>query len=142
MTSESKYCKNCGAITKDLFCAHCGQRTSVNKVTLGETFNDLTDNMFSLAAPLPLTLRRLVLNPGALFREYLSGKRKKYYSPISFFILSTLVYLFIRWAIDFDDYLEISAGTFEEQIDLELFSPARDYMFQSQSPAMYTPRPT
>lgn len=131
MTSESKYCKNCGAITKDSFCAHCGQRTSVYKVTLRETFNDLTDNFFSLSAPLPLTLRRLVLNPGALFREYLSGKRKKFYRPISFFILSTLVYLFIRWVIDFEDYVEISVGTIENQIDLELFSPARDYMFQN-----------
>lgn len=128
---EPTYCKNCGAIVKDSFCAQCGQRSSVYKVTLKETFNDLTDNFFSLSAPLPYTIRMLVLSPGLLFREYLSGKRKKYYRPISFFILSTLVYLFVRWVIDFDDYVEIPVGVHKEKIDLELFSHARDYMFQN-----------
>lgn len=125
------YCKNCGTITEDLYCAHCGQRSSVSKVTFSETFHDLTDNLFSLSAPLPVTFRELVLNPGAMLRDYLSGKRKKYYRPISFFILSTLVYLFIRWVIGFDDYIEILVGGKEQKIDLELFFHARDYMFQN-----------
>jgi len=125
------YCKNCGAKAKDSFCAQCGQRSSVYKVTFKDTFNDLTDNLFSHSAPLPITFRKLVLNPGALFREYLSGKRKKYYRPISFFILSTLIYLFIRWVIDFDDYVEIQVGGNKGKIDLELFSHAREYMFQN-----------
>jgi len=128
---EPTYCKNCGAITKDSFCAHCGQRTTVHKVTFRETFDDLTDNLFSFSAPLPLTLKMLILHPGTLFRQYLGGKRKKYYRPISFFILATLIYLFIRWVIDFDDYLEISVRAKKNQIDLEPFSRARDYMFQN-----------
>ncbi len=125
------YCKNCGAIVKESFCGQCGQRSSVYKVTFKETFNDLTDNLFSHSAPLPFTIRRLVVNPGLLFREYLGGKRKKYYKPISYFILSTLVYLFVRWVIDFDDYVEIQVGGNKEKIDLELFSHAREYLFQN-----------
>jgi len=131
LTSELKYCRNCGAPVTNKYCQNCGQRASVYKVTFIETFNDLTENMLRLDAPFPLTLKMLVLNPGLLFREYLGGKRKKYYRPISFFILATLIYLFVRWVIDFEDYLEISIGTMENRIDLELFSQARDYMFQN-----------
>ena len=131
MISESKHCRNCGITVEGRYCANCGQRASVYKVTFRETFNDLTENMFAPDAPLPLTLKLLVINPGMLFREYLKGKRKKYYRPISFFILATLVYLFARWVIDFDDYLEINIGTKEDQIDLEIFAQARDYMFQN-----------
>lgn len=129
--SEPKYCKNCGAITKDSFCSNCGQRASVYKVTFRDTFNDLTENMLTLDAPLPLTLKMLVLNPGKLFREYLGGKRKKYYRPISFFILSTLIYLFVRWVIDFEDYVEIIMGANEGRLDMELFASAKDYMYQN-----------
>ncbi|MBT8299494.1 MAG: DUF3667 domain-containing protein [Maribacter sp.] len=125
------YCKNCGEITEDLFCAHCGQRSSVSKVTFSETFHDLTENLFANSAPLPLTFRQLAKNPGLLLREYLNGKRKKYYRPISFFILSTLVYLFIRWVIDFDDYVELPLGGEKVKIDSELIAHAREYMFQN-----------
>jgi len=128
---EPIYCKNCGAKNEDSYCAQCGQRAAVHKVRFRETFNDLTDNLFSNSAPLPLTVRELVLNPGLLFREYLNGKRKKYYKPISFFILSTLVYLFVRWVIDFEDYVEIPIGANTKKINLELFSNARDYFFQN-----------
>lgn len=128
---QSKYCKNCGSKAELSYCPNCGQRTSVYKVTFRETFNELTDNLISFGAPLPVTLRMLVLNPGVLFREYLGGKRKKYYRPISFFILSTLFYLFIRWAIDYEDYFEISVGSNDGRIDWEQFYRARDYMFQN-----------
>lgn len=129
--SGSTYCKNCGAVTKDLFCAHCGQRTSVDKITFRETLNDLTNNLLSLRSPLFLTFKTLISNPGIMLREYLDGKRKKYYKPIPFFILCTLLYLFVRWIIDFDEYSEIPIGRNGNQMDLELFSRARDYMFQN-----------
>lgn len=131
MTSESKYCKNCGITVTNKYCENCGQRTSVYKVTFRETFNDITENLFALSAPIPLTLKMLALNPGMLFREYLGGKRKKYYRPISFFVLSTLVYLFVRWVIDFEDYVEITIGANKDPVDLELFSSAKDYMYQN-----------
>ncbi|PRX57553.1 DUF3667 domain-containing protein [Flagellimonas meridianipacifica] len=124
-------CKNCGERAEGSFCKVCGQRTSIGRVTFKETFHDFTNILFSIGAPLPVTLGKLISNPGFLFREYLAGKRKKYYKPISFFVLFTLTYLFIKWVIQFEDYMEVAVVSNLPRIDLELFSRAREYMFEN-----------
>ncbi|MDX1315553.1 MAG: DUF3667 domain-containing protein [Eudoraea sp.] len=97
-------CKNCGSVSSGKFCSQCGQRLSVDKVTFSETFQDLIDAMFSINAPLLTTMKGLIKNPGLLLRNYLSGQRKKYYKPVAFFILTTVVYLLIRALIGFDPF--------------------------------------
>ena len=48
------------------------------------------------------TIRMLIVNPGKVFRDFFSGKRKPYYKPIPFFILLTAIYLILRTLMDFD----------------------------------------
>ena len=132
MKGETNFCKNCGQLTTTKYCANCGQRSSVHKVTLQETFEDLADNLFSVSAPLVITIKDLFTNPGNLLREYLGGKRKKYYKPIPFFILTTVFYLFMRWAINFDMYgTVISTDTVIEQMGQENIVRAQGFMFQN-----------
>ena len=132
MDSETNYCKNCDQPTNSAYCANCGQRSSVHKVTMRETFEDLADNLFSLSAPIVITIKSLIRDPGKLLREYLEGKRKKYYKPISFFILTTAVYLFLRWSIAFDirDNLNLDETTVK-QADLDMVKQASYFMFQN-----------
>ncbi|WP_297763091.1 DUF3667 domain-containing protein [uncultured Muriicola sp.] len=92
----SNSCKNCGTRSKLHYCPACGQRISVYKVTFKETFEDLADALFTVNAPLIITLKLLIINPGKLFTSYLEGQRRKYYKPVAFFLLTTLVYLLIR----------------------------------------------
>ena len=132
MGKETITCKNCGQLTATKFCPNCGQRSSVHRVTVRETAEDLADNLFSVSAPLVITVKNLFANPGKLLREYLGGQRKKYYKPISFFILTTAVYLFLRWIIDFDirAHIDLDEATME-QVDEDLLSQARFFMFQN-----------
>ena len=132
MADDAKICKNCGAIVTSDFCPDCGQRTSIGGVTFKETFQDLIDQLFSLSAPLPITLKMLVVNPGRLFREYLSGQRKKYYKPISFFVLSTLLYIFVPWLLNFSPIAQkIGDPTSSPVIDEVLLEQARDFMIRN-----------
>lgn len=102
MKSPSKHCNNCNSVIKGNYCNNCGQRASVNKVTFTETFHDFVESVFSINAPFINTLKLLFVNPGKLFREYLSGKRKAYYKPVSFFILATIVYVLILAMLNFN----------------------------------------
>jgi len=104
MHSQDAYCKNCNALVKGNFCSHCGQRTIIHKITFSETFHDLVSSLFLEEGPLWQTLKLLVNNPGKLFREYLDGKRKTYYKPITFFVLMTAIYLVIRGVINYDPF--------------------------------------
>lgn len=51
-----------------------------------------------------VTVKGLFLNPGKLLRNYLAGQRKKYYKPVAFFILTTVLYILIRSLIGFDPF--------------------------------------
>lgn len=127
MTSESKYCRNCGTPVTNKYCENCGQRTSVYKVSFKETIHDFIDAAFSLNAPLFITLKQLSVNPGIVLREYLEGKRKKYYKPVAFFLLTTVAYLVIRSAIGFDPFKDTVVEV-ESTKNNQLLTKARDFM--------------
>lgn len=119
-------CKNCNQQVLENFCSFCGQSTSVDTITFKETFNDFLESVFSVNAPLVLTFRLLILNPGKLFREYLSGKRKTYYKPVSFFILSTFLYLVLRSVINYNPVSLEGVN-----VDGELLVEASKYMVKN-----------
>ncbi|MBT8393798.1 MAG: DUF3667 domain-containing protein, partial [Bacteroidia bacterium] len=120
-------CKNCGSKTLGDYCYNCGQRTSINKVTFQETFQDLVDAIFALNGPLLTTLKMLVVSPGRIFTEYLSGKRKKYYRPVTFFILMTVIYLLIRWLINYDPDSSTLLKV-EDPYDSQILTKTRNFM--------------
>ncbi len=102
LTNNDNSCLNCGTTLKGNFCAECGQPSSTGKISFKETIRNFMGIAFALEGPLWLTLRLLIVNPGKLFREYIAGKRKKYYKPVALFILVTAVYLILRAWIHFD----------------------------------------
>ncbi len=86
--------------------------------------------MFSVNGPLLKTLRLLFLNPGKLFREYLSGKRKTYYKPVAFFIIITVIHILIRNLIEFDALENVKVQK-REGFDTTLTVAAGKFMFQN-----------
>ncbi len=95
-------CLNCGSIINGDFCEKCGQRTSLGRITFKETFQNFLSSTFALEGPLLFTVRKLIINPGSVFREYTSGKRKTYYQPVAFFVVTTAFYIVLRAIIGFD----------------------------------------
>ncbi len=49
-----------------------------------------------------VTLKYLCINPRKVFREFIEGKRKRYYKPVSFFILMTVLYVVISSILNSD----------------------------------------
>ncbi|NNE01688.1 MAG: DUF3667 domain-containing protein [Eudoraea sp.] len=121
-------CNNCGAVSNGYFCPECGQRLSVNRVNFKETIQDFADVVFSVNGPLLTTLKGLIKQPGLVIREYLQGKRKKYYKPVAFFLLTTVVYLIIRQLIGFDPFRNSMIQVEEGSLDGTTLTDARNYM--------------
>ncbi|WP_298418709.1 DUF3667 domain-containing protein [uncultured Kordia sp.] len=91
--TSSHICKNCNTPLNGNYCIVCGQKSTVSKITIKETLQDILDMFFSVNAPLMVTLKYLCINPGKVFREFIQGKRKTYYKPVPFFILMTVLYV-------------------------------------------------
>lgn len=124
---NQKLCKNCNSDLTGFFCQNCGQRTSVGRVTFSETIQDIINNMFSLDAPLWATLKTLIINPGKLFRDFLSGKRKTYYKPVSFFILTTIIFVLVKALLNYDPMQDIAKGE-NDSVDMNLLNNAGVFM--------------
>lgn len=128
---NAKYCKNCGAEVTGNYCSHCGQRTTVHEVYFKEIFQDVLNTFFSTEAPFFRTLSMLFLNPGKLFREYLAGKRKQYYKPIAFFLLTTLVFIVTSNLIDYNPFARMAViQTDNNDVD-KLINVSFDYMVKN-----------
>ncbi|PWK19011.1 DUF3667 domain-containing protein [Xanthomarina spongicola] len=130
-------CKNCNSEISGSYCSSCGQRTTIHKVTFKETFQDFMDVVFSINSPLFLTLKLLVINPGKLFNEYLNGKRKTYYRPVPFFILTTIVFVLIRVLLDYDP-MENMVVVGNESMDQSLINNAGIFMAKNINNIIFT----
>jgi NADH:ubiquinone oxidoreductase subunit 6 (subunit J) len=91
-------CINCGQEVADKFCAHCGQRTGVKRITLKEGWIDFWSRAYGFDGMFPRTLRDLTLRPGKAALEYIQGNRAKYYGPVGyFFLMITLLLLLLSF---------------------------------------------
>jgi len=87
-------CINCQAETAGKFCANCGQRTSVKRITFREGWNDFWARIYGFDGMFPNTLRDLTIRPGKASLLFINGNRTKYYGPVGyFFLMITLLYL-------------------------------------------------
>ncbi len=126
-----KTCKNCGTASEGWFCPQCGQRLSVHKVTFRETFEDLYGALLSINAPLILTVLDLILRPGTMLRNFLEGKRRRYYRPVAFFLLTTFFYIVVRSLIGFDPFRDTSVVVEGGKVDETLLTEARNFMLRN-----------
>lgn len=96
-------CANCGLSRVGEYCQGCGQRRLVEADRrlghlLGQFFAAATD----LDGRFWRSLRALMFQPGLLSREYLSGRRARWMSPVAIFLLANLVYFFAPGISDFE----------------------------------------
>jgi hypothetical protein len=77
----------------DRFCPTCGQKTDTHRLNMGHIWHDLIHAFTHADKGFLFTLRELIIRPGIVAREYVSGKRKKYFNPFSFLFIVMGVYL-------------------------------------------------
>jgi hypothetical protein len=82
-------CLNCGTIltADDKFCPTCGQKTDIHRITLKHIFHEFFHSFTHADKGFLGMIADLAVKPGIVAREYVAGKRKKYFNPFTFFIL-------------------------------------------------------
>lgn len=77
------------------------------------------------------TTQFMVINPGKVFREFLGGKRKRYYKPVAFFILLTALYIILRSLLGYNP-IDASMRNMDdnEGVNVTLLWKAGSFMFR------------
>lgn len=79
------HCLNCATAlaAKARFCDQCGQRADTARLTFGDVLRDLMHSFVNIErSPLGFAWALLV-RPGVVAREFVEGKRRRYYGPFA-----------------------------------------------------------
>lgn len=87
-------CLNCDAELTGPYCQQCGQAAHVHR-TLMAFVHDLLHGVFHFEGRVWRTIPMLMARPGVLTRDYVSGRRVRYVSPIALFLFS----IFLLFAV-------------------------------------------
>jgi len=89
-------CRNCEAPVERAYCPVCGQGATEARAGFHILLRDFFEGYLGYDSALRRTLLPLLFRPGRLTRDYLDGKRKRFYSPLRFYIFcSILLFLFL-----------------------------------------------
>ncbi len=87
-------CKNCGNKFSGKYCNHCGEKVYTDHDKSIRHFIEEGFHFFThLDGTFLRTLKYLFTRPGFVSAEITEGRRKRYYKPISLFIIAIIIYL-------------------------------------------------
>jgi len=108
-------CLNCGAEIQRQFCPYCGQKKDVEKLNWHSFVHEITHFFTHIDRVFLYTSFQMIIRPGRVIKEYLSGKRKKYQKPVSFYLIwaatRLLIFLFVIWLMGYEN-LRSGNGSF------------------------------
>jgi hypothetical protein len=88
-------CINCSAEGEGRYCAHCGQRLEVKRLTWKEAWHDFWARVYGFDGMFPRTLKDLTIRPGQASLEFIKGNRARYYGPVGYFFLMITCFLLL-----------------------------------------------
>lgn len=97
--STGAECRTCGEPRRGSYCHACGERASHPRLDERRLAAELLGAVFTLEGRLWRTLRDVALRPGHVAREYCSGARGRYLSPIRLVLVFVLVVEGLRWLL-------------------------------------------
>lgn len=92
---NDKTCLNCRHVVEQKFCPNCGQENSDTRKTFHHLFVHFFEDLTHYENAFWKTLKNLIFKPGALTKEYLSGKRLSYLAPVRLYIFISFITFFL-----------------------------------------------
>lgn len=87
-------CKNCGHIFTGNYCNNCGEKVfSPHDKSVYHIVEELFHFFTHFEGAFLTTLKVIITKPGKFSLDYCNGIRKKYFKPVSLFLLLVILYL-------------------------------------------------
>ncbi len=94
MSGTTVTCKNCGNSFTGKYCNNCGEKVyDEHDKSVLHFFEEGLHFITHFEGTLFTTIKTMFRRPGQLSFDYCEGKRKKYFKPLSFFLLLVVLYL-------------------------------------------------
>jgi len=88
-----KTCINCGETSDRYFCAECGQKLEVRKVTWRSIADEVSAHWLGFNNQFFRVVRHLTTRPDKVITSYLSGNRVQYIGPLGYLVIMSAFYI-------------------------------------------------
>lgn len=90
-------CLNCGQplLKEENFCSYCGQKNTTDRLSFNYFMNSLFAGFFAYDSRFWRTFIPLLIKPGKVAKEYISGKREKYVNPFQLYLHVSIIFFLI-----------------------------------------------
>ena len=105
LDKESGVCKNCDQTFMGNYCNRCGQNKKTSRLRWQTMLQNAIGGISSIDRGFALTLLELIFRPGYMIKDYIAGKRIRYFRPFQLLFLLSATYLL--WAQFFDPTIDV-----------------------------------
>lgn len=99
-------CDNCNAAFDSSYCPDCGQKAGTGRLTMHNVAHELWHGFTHTDKGIVKLWTDLLLRPAVAYRNYFNGRRKSYFSPVVFFLLSFGLYIYLdQQVFNYQDYV-------------------------------------
>lgn len=113
---DATTCKNCETLFEGKFCPNCSQKANTHRFTIKHFLHDLFHAVTHTDKGILFLIRELLRRPGKVAREYNVGKRKKYFNPITFLLITMALQTYTIKKTDFFGSFIDSSKKFLQEI--------------------------
>lgn len=110
-------CKNCHEVVSGNYCASCGQSTNVGRISTSSVFSLISEGLFQVNKGLFFTILAIFKRPGHSIREFIEGKRKKYFKPAAYVMLLATIYVLCARFLGTPTFLEDAVRGFMSVVE-------------------------
>lgn len=114
MEKNQMDCKNCGNKFEGNFCNNCGQRSTVDRIDWKYLINSISENFLQINKGFIYTAKALLLKPKESLMDFFIGKRKPFFKPLTFLIVSATILLISTKIFENATFVDDFIGGFKE----------------------------
>jgi hypothetical protein len=113
-------CKNCDHTFQGNFCCNCGQKAATHEIDFKFIVHEVPHSAFHLSKGIFYTIKEMSTRPGKTIQEYIRGKRVNHFPPLTYLLILTSLFIFIRglqYSLDFREINLKRASGFDKFLD-------------------------
>ena len=94
-------CKSCSEPINGNYCSNCGQPAKLRRIDGRYILREIGEFFFANKGMI-YTIKRVLITPGESIRKFIKEDRYRFVKPITFVIITSLVFAFISYLFDID----------------------------------------
>jgi hypothetical protein len=104
-------CANCNGTVETNFCPSCGQKSAIHRITVSHVVHEGLHSITHTDKGFLLLTKELITRPGIIAKEYIAGRRKRYFNPLSFIVISSALLAYVGSITGYMDKLTGAGST-------------------------------